>query len=159
LFVQGARYIFATTDYWGLLAHYIAAGSADAWTTARCSEVQQGQNIISAAFATLDTLDHFIFSSLPAACRISNHAFSTLHHFEGKVEIVDQIDQHPPYTNGKRLSEIATLVWPAYYMENFTRLELNVYLNPYKVSIYTSKKMLTSKPVHKHNTDILSIQY
>jgi hypothetical protein len=131
---------------------YAQAGNPDAYKLAGTQEVQLGKNIVNAAMQTLDTLQHFIFSSLPSPDTISNHKYPHLNHFEGKVEIENYIRKHGEYrpsgkrlwdsyrmeetlshSAGKRLSEITTVVWCGYYMENFARWTLNSYLRPRSV--------------------------
>lgn len=103
------------------------SGRQDAWKVAEADEIRKGQNIVDAACQTLDTLKHFVFSSLPSPDRISNHEMPDLLHYEGKVKIVDYIAKQG------RLSDVTTILYCGYYMENFTRWELNSYLRPRQV--------------------------
>ena len=126
---QGAKAIFAVTDFWMPFLELATAGRKDAWTVAEAEEIRKGKALVDAACTTLDTLKHFVFSSLPSPDRISNHKYSDLLHYEGKVKIVDYIAEQT------KLSEITTVLYCGYYMENFTRWELNSYLRPREVSM------------------------
>lgn len=92
--------------------------------------------MVDAACGTLDTLKHFVFSSLPSADEISKRTLSKVHWHEGKAEIVRYIkEKSSPSTAGKvkQLADITTILWCGYYMENFIRWELNPYLRPREV--------------------------
>lgn len=62
-------------------------------------------------------------------------------HFEAKAEVEGYIRSlHPSRSSlsssppivakQRRLSDVSTIIWPTYYMENFTRWTLNAYLQP-----------------------------
>ncbi|KAK5167526.1 uncharacterized protein LTR77_007225 [Saxophila tyrrhenica] len=143
---QGASFIFAATDYWEPFINYLQSGRSDKWQQAEADEVRCGKNIVDAACQTLDTLEHFVFSSLPSPDAISNHTFSNLYHFEGKVKIVRYIgekglqcptgkrvcdnDFGEEFAESKQLRDVTTVLWCGCYMENFQRWDLNSYLVP-----------------------------
>lgn len=94
---------------------------------------------MDAAAATLadGTLQHFVFSSLPSPEAVSGGRVRGLDHYEGKVDVVRYLRSLKPAKAGeKSLGDVTTLVWVAYYMENFARWDLNAYLRPRKVWIY-----------------------
>lgn len=112
---KGASAIFAVTNFWAPFIKYATAGDPDKWTLAKANEVRLGKNIVDAAAKTLDTLEHFVFSSLPSPDRLSNHEMPDLLHYEGKAEITRYISEHD------RLAKLTTVLYCGYYMENFTR--------------------------------------
>ncbi|KPI36411.1 uncharacterized protein AB675_2989 [Cyphellophora attinorum] len=116
-------------------AKYFSTGHADPWKAALDDEVRRGKNIISAAERTLDTLKHFIFSSLPSPEAVSSGKFANMPHYDGKVQLAQQIHASASQASGqKTLGDITTEIWATYYMENFIRFELNAYLRPRKVN-------------------------
>ncbi|KAK3053959.1 hypothetical protein LTR09_005239 [Extremus antarcticus] len=128
MFRQDATAIYAVTDFWEPFLKYLQSGRQDAWTLARADELQRGKNVVDAAGQTLDTLQHFIFSSLPSGDQISNHVLTKLHHHEGKADVVHYLKN----SGSKRLADITTVFWCGYYMENFARYDLNPYIRPRK---------------------------
>jgi hypothetical protein len=54
----GSNVIFAATDFWGLFAQHGPAKACE-------MEIKQGRDVVEAALATMDTLEHFIWVSLP----------------------------------------------------------------------------------------------
>ena len=80
--------IFAATDFFGPFGAF----GADA-EKAMAVEWEQTHNIIKAALAC-DTLQHFIWSTLPHASRISNGKFR-IGHFGAKNRGEDLIRSHP----------------------------------------------------------------
>lgn len=149
IFQQGATAIFAVTDFWGPFVNYLMSGQVDAWERAKTEEIQRGKNVVDAANETMESLQHFIFSSLPSVDDLSGHRMSKLNHYEGKAEIARYMEQKYPVARSsgehtdksaeavapnKQLSDVTTLLYCGYYMENFVRWELNAYLLPQKVS-------------------------
>ena len=144
--------IYALTDFWEPYVRYLQSGREDAWIQAMLDEVRRGQNVVDAASQTLETLNHFVLSSLPSADEISSHELSKVYHHEGKAEIVRYIQQKSMQaaataavtTSGedrvseadshfKQLASITTVFWCGYYMENFVNWHLNPYLRPKEV--------------------------
>lgn len=103
------------TDYWAPFIKYAMAGDPDKWTKAFDDEVRVGKNIVDAAATTLDTLQHFVFSSLSSPDQVSNHEMPDLLHYEGKATVSRYIGQN------ERLASLTTVLYCGYYMENFTR--------------------------------------
>lgn len=99
-------------------------GNPNPWTAASTAELQQGRNIIAAAFQSLDTLKHLVFSSLPSPGSISNGKFNESLHFEAKATVERTLRDNKP------LAEKTTVVWAGYYMENLSRWEMSSYIQP-----------------------------
>jgi hypothetical protein len=99
--------IFATTDFFGPF------GALGANTQkAIAMEWEQTRNIIEAALAC-DTLQHFVWSTLPHAARISNGKFH-IGHFEAKNRGEDLIRDHP------LLLAKTTFAYVGWYASNFS---------------------------------------
>jgi hypothetical protein len=103
------------TDYWAPFIRYAMAGIPNKWTQAKDDEVGVGKNIVDAAAATLDTLEHFVFSSLSSPDLVSNHEMPDLLHYEGKAEVTRYIAEN------EKLGSLTTVLYCGYYMENFVR--------------------------------------
>lgn len=91
------------------------AGDPDRWTLAKADEIRVGRNVVDAAVKTLDTLKHFVFSSLSSPDRVSNHEMPNLFHYEAKAEVTRYIGEN------ELLADRTTVLYCGYYMENFTR--------------------------------------
>ncbi|KAI9711253.1 MAG: hypothetical protein M1820_002240 [Bogoriella megaspora] len=112
---KGATTIFAMTDFWAPVFARIGAGKIEnIWPDSIDLEVNTGKNIADAAYATLPTLERFIFSSLQPEMGHSPWA-------AGKLQIIEYIESLPKGL--KNLVDITQLVWPAYFMENFKNYE------------------------------------
>ncbi|KAI1360942.1 hypothetical protein F5Y08DRAFT_316131 [Xylaria arbuscula] len=104
--VRGSHAIFAVTDFWG---PFKELGQERAVTL----ETAQGINIATAALATLDTLEHFIFSTLPDASRITDGAVR-VPHYESKARVKEYIESQPG------LRAVTTFIWPGFYAGNLS---------------------------------------
>ncbi|KAI0976717.1 hypothetical protein F4678DRAFT_455995 [Xylaria arbuscula] len=104
--VTGSHAIFAVTDFWGPfkeLGHERAA----------VLETTQGVNVATAALATLDTLQHYIYSTLPDASRLTAGVVK-VPHYDSKARVKEYIESQPA------LRAVTTFVWPGYYASNLT---------------------------------------
>ncbi|KAL8718445.1 MAG: hypothetical protein Q9181_008198, partial [Wetmoreana brouardii] len=118
---KGANYIFAMTDFWRPYLKAAAAGSPNPEDIAEFDELQQGRIAVNAALATIDTLDCFIFSSLPDENAISNGRYN-LSHYAAKTATVKYIKEQTKTFKGKTLMGLTTILWVSYYMENWVNL-------------------------------------
>jgi uncharacterized protein YbjT (DUF2867 family) len=96
--VKGAHFIFAVTDY---------LGTGDAKR-----ETKQGCNLIDAAGTTRNTLEAFIWSSLPDP-RDQPVPYHNIVHFNSKRDISDRLRRSP-------CQDIFTEVWLGPYYQNFS---------------------------------------
>ncbi|KAI4114909.1 MAG: hypothetical protein LQ345_004401 [Seirophora villosa] len=139
---KGATAIFAITDFWqpylkALAAH---AGLREVLVAPRLNfnsarrlaeedEIDQGRKMVNAACG-LDTLEHFILSSLPDAHAISGGKLDMLANSVGKartLKYLQGLDKpfHPSHAGnheGKTLWRKTTVLWVGYYMENWINL-------------------------------------
>lgn len=95
-----ANAIFANTDFWATYHDpKTAKKSQDTGKSigelAFEAEVQHGKNIADAA-AGVDTLERFIFSTLPRANKASEGEIANCYHWDSKGAIVDYIDTTYP---------------------------------------------------------------
>ncbi|KAK5631561.1 hypothetical protein RRF57_007275 [Xylaria bambusicola] len=104
--VSGSYAIFAVTDFWGPFKEL-------GQETAAKLETAQGVNIATAALSTLDTLQHFIFSTLPDTSRITS-GIVRVPHYESKVRVKEYIESQP------ELRAVTTFVWPGFYASNLS---------------------------------------
>ncbi|KAL4871541.1 hypothetical protein BDV12DRAFT_23662 [Aspergillus spectabilis] len=85
---KGASAIFSVTDFWPpffdpVQRQKAAESGLSIGELCRDLEVLQSRNIIDAA-AKVDTLERFIFSSLPDAHKVSQGKYKHVYHFESK---------------------------------------------------------------------------
>ncbi|KAF2002615.1 NAD(P)-binding protein [Amniculicola lignicola CBS 123094] len=94
---EGANVIFSNTDFF---APFFAAlgGESDPAIVAFDIEVAQGLNIAEAASqpVVLQTLEHFIYSSLSDAKKWSGGKFTDVYHFDSKAETIRQMESRFP---------------------------------------------------------------
>ncbi|RWA11862.1 hypothetical protein EKO27_g3235 [Xylaria grammica] len=102
--VAGSHVIFAVTDFWGPFKELSQERAA-------ALESVQGVNIATASLATLDTLQHYIYSTLPDASRITSGA-ARAPHYESKARVKEFIESQPG------LHAVTTFVWPGFYASN-----------------------------------------
>ncbi|KAK2053356.1 NmrA-like family protein [Colletotrichum caudatum] len=97
---DAATAIFAVTDFWGAIGTEMVAnrvrdeGIELAVATQELEELW-GRNIAQAAAET-HSLERFVFSSLPPVSALSQGKLRKVHHFDGKANIVRQIQQEHP---------------------------------------------------------------
>lgn len=129
------------TDFW--VPFITALGSqnppdpASAGEIAKEDEMRQGRVAVDAALTCLDTLEHFIFSTLPNDVEISKGKYRQPH-FEAKVNTVNYIQSlsERKASREKNLHDITSLVIVPYYMENWVK---HPHLGPQKVdSVFSS---------------------
>lgn len=104
---KGSYAIFAVTDFWTMFTHM---GKDEAVSR----EVQQGRNMVDAAEATMDTLQHYIWSTLADTGRISD-GHCHVPHYESKAAIDQYIKSKPDF-----LAK-TTFLLCSYYASNLSR--------------------------------------
>ncbi|KAK4213097.1 hypothetical protein QBC37DRAFT_181468 [Rhypophila decipiens] len=103
---SGSNIIFGLTNFFEpFMAH-------NSPTKAMEVEYQQGVNLALAAASTLDTLEHYIWSTLPDAKAVSNGKF-LVPHFDAKARIDDYIRNEQPALLAK-----TTFFWVTFYHSN-----------------------------------------
>lgn len=102
---QGANAIFAVTDFW--VPFMSSSASA---VDVQDLETTQGRNIVDAA-SGISTLEHFVWSTLPLASKISGGK-TGVPHFDGKAVVDD-------YIMGSPLKDKTTFLFVAFYTTNF----------------------------------------
>lgn len=114
----GSHIIFAVTNFFEpFMAHSSPEKAMEV-------EYQQGVNLALAAASTLNTLEHYIWSTLPDAKAISNGKF-VVPHFEAKARIDDYIRQSQP-----ELLRVTTFFWVTFYHSNLQFGIFTPYLIP-----------------------------
>lgn len=101
---RDAYAIFAVTDYWGPMYDQHSYGKLRLGQTINeyCYEleIRRGMNIADAA-ARIDTLERFVFSSLPGIKSIADGKYQHVYHFDAKAEIALYIQENLPRLNAK----------------------------------------------------------
>ncbi|KAK4221880.1 hypothetical protein QBC38DRAFT_549676 [Podospora fimiseda] len=114
---SGSNIIFAVTDFLApMLAHNFDGAKAEG------IETQQGINLALAAASTLDTLDHYIWSTLPDASGISGGK-NPVPHMDGKASVDAYIRKSLP-----ELLTKTTFLYVGVYSQAFTYPVLQPYL-------------------------------
>lgn len=115
---KGASAIFSVTDFWqsfANLSHRERASESGQGIGVFSTEheAQQNRNIIDAA-AKVDTLEIFVFSSLPNTNKLSGGKYRHVYHFEGKA-VAEEYGRlsHP------KLWEKTSIFYGGYYLENY----------------------------------------
>jgi uncharacterized protein YbjT (DUF2867 family) len=103
---QGANAIFANTDFFS----HMFDGTHESDTALQYAfdrEVEQGMNVAHAAsdHSVLETLEHFVYSSLSDASRCSGGKYTTIYHFDSKARTMDMIKNQFPEL-AKRMSAL-----------------------------------------------------
>ena len=88
------------------------------------AEISQGQNIVRAAQATIETLEVLVLSVLTDSRKWSNGKITWNYHFEGKWRIAEYLQENHPELNKK-----TSLFQPAFFMTN-----LESQMAPHQVS-------------------------
>ncbi|KUL87628.1 hypothetical protein ZTR_05856 [Talaromyces verruculosus] len=112
---RDAHAIFAVTDFWGPMYDQYSYGKLRLRQTINeyCYEleIKRGQNIADAAART-DTLERFVFSSLPGIKSIAGGKYQHVYHFDAKAEVGRYIQESLPELQAKTsqllLGEYAT---------------------------------------------------
>jgi len=73
---RGAYGVFGTTDFWAVMSKDI--------------EIQQGKNIFEACRS--EGVQHFVFSSLPYAEKLTQGVLKHVDHFDGKAVVAEFIE-------------------------------------------------------------------
>ncbi|KAK1722703.1 hypothetical protein CaCOL14_000089 [Colletotrichum acutatum] len=97
---EDATAIFAVTDFWSAIKteevrHRVQSEGIDLAIATQDLEETWGRNIATAA-AGISTLERFIFSSLPPVSQLSQGKLKHVHHFDGKANVVQYIQQNHP---------------------------------------------------------------
>ena len=114
---QGASAIFSNTDFWQsyfdpAIRQKASEIGQTAMIVARDTEIQQGKNIIDAA-AKIETLERFVYSSLPYTDKLSGGKYSHVYHFNGKAMAEEYGKAKYP-----ELWKKTTVLYAGYYLEN-----------------------------------------
>lgn len=128
----GSTVVFGVTDFWGIL------GDPEVQARAQTSgipanelayelEVQQGRSVVDAAFATLDTLDRFVLSTLSPTKKWSKGKYTHNFHFDAKWEAVEYLQATYP-----ALEKKTSYLQVALYLSNW---RTNPLARPTKVSL------------------------
>ncbi|KAL8726757.1 MAG: hypothetical protein Q9166_006496 [cf. Caloplaca sp. 2 TL-2023] len=119
---KGATAIFVVTDFWQPFLDAAAApapGFHSIEMIAKDDELAQGRAAVDAALTCLDTLEHFVFSSIPDEMAVSNGKYD-LPHYAAKNATIKYIqDLQTQSHGGKTLWSVTSVVWVGYYMENW----------------------------------------
>ncbi|KAH7389162.1 putative hscarg dehydrogenase [Cadophora sp. MPI-SDFR-AT-0126] len=117
---DGAHTIFANTDFFihmfSALEHPEIASGRDPKIYAYDREIEQGLNIaeVAASPPVIKTLQRFIYSSLADATKWSGGKYTTVYHFDCKVEVIRVIREKYPELAAK-MSELQM----GHYVENW----------------------------------------
>ncbi|KAJ6031620.1 hypothetical protein N7540_002352 [Penicillium herquei] len=116
--LKDASLIFSMTDFWGLMTNETLREKAAASGTTpgfyiRDYEAQQNRNIIDAA-ARVETLERFIFSSLPNVTELSAGKYRHAYHFDSKSMAEEYGKSTYPGLWAK-----TSVLYAALYLENF----------------------------------------
>lgn len=114
----GASIIFGLTDFWASRSSAV--------------EVKQGKSLVDAA-AAMPTLTHFVWSALPDPVALSNGKYMNVHHWKGKSEVTEYINETYPALWEKT----TTILFPNYFENCLT--------NP---ASYLPKNVCTATGVH-----------
>ncbi|KAJ4180388.1 hypothetical protein NW767_014393 [Fusarium falciforme] len=134
----GSTVVFGVTDFWGIVGDpQIQKRAQESGrpvnVLAYDLEVQQGRNIVDAVFATLETLDRFVLSTLSATTKWSKGKYTHNYHFDAKWEAVEYLKATYPALEKKT-----------------SYLQVALYLSNWKASQLArpSKASLTPPPQH-----------
>lgn len=128
----GSTVIFGVTDFWGIIGDPAVqaraqSSSLPANVVAYELEVQQGRNIVDAAFATLETLDRFVLSTLSPTKKWSKGKYIHNFHFDAKWEAVEYLKATYP-----ALEKKSSYLLVALYLSNWRTSQLG---RPIKASL------------------------
>lgn len=131
----GSTVVFGVTDFWGIVGDpKVQARAQESSVPANVLgyqlEVQQGRNVVDAAFATLDTLDRFVLSTLSPTKKWSNGKYTHNYHFDAKWEAVEYLKATYP-----ALEKKTSYLQVALYLSNWKTSQL---ARPIKVSLPTA---------------------
>ncbi|PCG99275.1 Hypothetical protein PENO1_050490 [Penicillium occitanis (nom. inval.)] len=115
---QDATAIFSVTDFWQSFMNPSLRGRAaetgkKIGVLAREREAQQNKNIIDAA-AKVETLERFVYSSLPNTAKLSGGKYGHVYHFDGKG-----IAEEYGRTTYPELWKKTNVFYAGYYLENY----------------------------------------
>lgn len=123
---RGASAIFSVTDFWlsyesPSLREKASASGQSILLLSRENETQQNRNIIDAA-AKIDTLERFIYSSLPNTAKLSGGKYTHTYHFDGKG-IAEEYGQ----STYPELWRKTSVFYAGYYLENYFKTTGSVF--------------------------------
>lgn len=115
---RDATAIFSVTDFWqSFMDPSLRGRSAETGEKigilARDREAQQNKNIIDAA-ANVETLERFVYSSLPNTSKLSRGKYSHVYHFDGKG-IAEEYGRN----TYPKLWAKTNVLYAGYYLENY----------------------------------------
>lgn len=115
---KGASAIFSVTDFWQPFAdpsqrEKASISGQDIGDFSREYEAKQNKNIIDAA-AKVDTLERFIYSSLPNTNKLSGGKYNNVYHFDSKA-----LAEEYGKTVYPKLWEKTSVFYGGYYLENY----------------------------------------
>ncbi|KAH9204935.1 hypothetical protein DL95DRAFT_318500 [Leptodontidium sp. 2 PMI_412] len=120
----GSTVVFGVTDFWGQVADPKLKAKAQKSgrpinVEAYDVEVQQGRNIVDAAYATVHTLDRFVLSTLSATKKWSKGKYSHNYHFDAKWTAVEYVKSSYP-----ELAKKSSYLQVGLYMTNWSSSRL-----------------------------------
>ncbi|CAN9478528.1 unnamed protein product [Alternaria alternata] len=123
---KGASAIFSVTDYWMLYGSFMAQQQSSVngqspMLFAKEKEIQQNKNIIDAA-AKVESLERFIFSSLPNIEKLSGGKYSHVHQFDGKA-----IAEEYGKTTYPELWKKTSVLYAGFFLENYLKPDASAY--------------------------------
>lgn len=127
--MRGASVVFSVTDFLQAIfspsvGEKAAAAGKSIGFYCRDYEAQQNKNIIDAV-AKIDTLERFIFSSLPNMDKLSGGKYSNVYHCDGKA-----IAEEYGKATYPQLWEKTTVFYAGFYLENLLDPEVGVHFLP-----------------------------
>lgn len=134
----GSNVIFGVTDFWGItrdpkIQEQAKAAGVPVNALAYDIEVRQGQNIVDAANATIDSLDRFVLSTLSHTKKWSEGKYSHNYHFDAKWMAVEYLKDTYP-----QLAEKTSYLQVALYLTNWKEFGPLPMGKPVKVSLELS---------------------
>lgn len=150
---KGAHAIFAMTDYWAPIHDpKVRAMAAERGITAeqQCAEceTQRGKSMAIAAAApeVQETLQRFVYSSLPDSTRLSGGKYTKVWHFDSKAA-VEEFVRHDPAMVSAGLSQKSSFIHIGVYVDNWRRSPLEIAKDPesggyYRVQVSDGREKL-----------------
>jgi hypothetical protein len=129
----GSTVVFGVTDFWGIVGDpHIQRRAQESGRPVNALayelEVQQGRNVVDAAFGTLDTLDRFVLSTLSPTKKWSKGKYTHNFHFDAKWEAVEYLKvTYPPLEKKTSYLQVALYLsnWKSSHLGRPTKASLS----------------------------------